>query len=177
MTLRRSPIRKFERRGWKDDMVRIPKEKTRDSRDDRNPPSNISKTSGSEELANSSSTNPLDVDHHPDRRTSWAEFNPASAIHRSTSHLRRSLSITNTSHHQSPPQASPPLYLAFLPFISLMVWSQVSAVIVGTVIGFTLSAVFTTADFKMSTWIPLLWALIEGSIVVISTYSTVTSIL
>jgi hypothetical protein len=79
----------------------------------------------------------------------------ANTVHRSTSRLRSSFSTLSHHHHLKvsppPPPASAPLYLAFLPLLFMMVWATASALIMGTIIGFTLSAVFVTANFEMST--------------------------
>lgn len=87
---------------------------------------------------------------------------PAAAPRRSRlSHLRfPSLSTApllgrrgsrTTPKSSKPAQASAPIYLALLPLLFLLAWSTLSALVMGTIIGFTLSAVYTTANFEMST--------------------------
>ena len=49
-------------------------------------------------------------------------------------------------------------------------------VVLMTLVGFTLAAVYN-AGFKMSTWIPFFWGLIQILTVVSAGYSTVSSIL
>ncbi|GHJ88395.1 hypothetical protein NliqN6_4797 [Naganishia liquefaciens] len=75
------------------------------------------------------------------------------------------------------PRKSAPMYLAFLPFIFLALWGMASALIMSTIIGFVLAAVYNTTGFEMTTWVPFLWGCIEASIVVITSWSTFTTIL
>lgn len=49
------------------------------------------------------------------------------------------------------PRKSAPLYLAFLPFIFLALWGMASALIMSTIIGFVLAAVYNTTGFEMAT--------------------------
>lgn len=46
---------------------------------------------------------------------------------------------------------SAPIYLAFLPLVFLLVWGTASALIMSTIIGFVLAAVYNTTGFEMST--------------------------
>ncbi|KAK1923370.1 hypothetical protein DB88DRAFT_490942 [Papiliotrema laurentii] len=71
----------------------------------------------------------------------------------------------------------PPIWpLLVLPFLMLAVAALV-ALISGSVIGFALAAVYSAGGFTMSTWVPFLWALIQVLVLIISSYSTLTSIL
>ena len=49
------------------------------------------------------------------------------------------------------PRKSAPMYLAFLPFIFLALWGMASALIMSTIIGFVLAAVYNTTGFEMTT--------------------------
>jgi len=57
-----------------------------------------------------------------------------------------------------------------------VVTGEFIALVSGTIVGFTLAAVYN-AGFKMSTWIPAFWGLIQMLTVVSAGYSTVSSIL
>ncbi|WVF68368.1 hypothetical protein IAT40_003133 [Kwoniella sp. CBS 6097] len=71
----------------------------------------------------------------------------------------------------------PPLWpILTLPAISMFV-AAVIALISGTVVGFALAAIYSAGGFSMSTWVPFLWALIQVLVLIISSYSTLTSIL
>jgi hypothetical protein len=77
-------------------------------------------------------------------------------------HLHRSETGTTTGtklpRHPTPRRPKPkhsrrpaPIWLAALPFPFFAVWGLTSAVIMSTIIGFVLSAVYNTAGFEMST--------------------------
>ncbi|WVR07949.1 hypothetical protein IAU60_004992 [Kwoniella sp. DSM 27419] len=71
----------------------------------------------------------------------------------------------------------PPLWpILILPAAATAV-SAAIALISGTVVGFALAAVYSAGGFSMSTWVPFLWALIQVLVLIISSYSTLTSIL
>ncbi|WWC95704.1 hypothetical protein V866_002569 [Kwoniella sp. B9012] len=71
----------------------------------------------------------------------------------------------------------PPLWPIFiLPLISVVIASGIS-LISATVVGFALAAIYSAGGFSMSTWVPFLWALIQVLVLLISSYSTLTSIL
>ncbi|OCF34346.1 hypothetical protein I316_03860 [Kwoniella heveanensis BCC8398] len=71
----------------------------------------------------------------------------------------------------------PPLWpVLILPAVSVFV-AAVIALISGTVVGFALAAIYSAGGFSMSTWVPFLWALIQVLVLIISSYSTLTSIL
>lgn len=44
-----------------------------------------------------------------------------------------------------------PIYLAFLPMAFLLLWGMASALIMSTIIGFVLAAVYNTTGFEMAT--------------------------
>lgn len=44
-----------------------------------------------------------------------------------------------------------PLYLGFLPLVVLLFWGMASALVMSTIIGFVLAAVYNTTGFEMST--------------------------
>jgi hypothetical protein len=64
-----------------------------------------------------------------------------------------SASPTPSATHKSGarPRKSAPLYLAFLPFVFLLLWGVASALIMSTIIGFVLAAVYNTTGFEMAT--------------------------
>jgi len=57
--------------------------------------------------------------------------------------------------------------------VSACLWGLISS----TIIAFGLAAVYNAAFLRMSTWVPLLWALAQALVVVISSYTTLTNIL
>lgn len=64
--------------------------------------------------------------------------------------------LETDEYHNAPkkPQHSrrpAPLWMGLLPFPIFTIWGFTSALIMGTIIGFTLSAVYNTAGFEMST--------------------------
>ncbi|WVQ84448.1 hypothetical protein IAT38_006600 [Cryptococcus sp. DSM 104549] len=78
---------------------------------------------------------------------------------------------------ERPKRKRPPLWpILILPLVAISV-AGVIAVITGTVMGFALAAVYSAGGFSMSTWVPFLWALIQVLVLIISSYSTLTSIL
>ncbi|WWC92666.1 uncharacterized protein L201_007625 [Kwoniella dendrophila CBS 6074] len=71
----------------------------------------------------------------------------------------------------------PPLWpIIILPIISLFIAAFIG-LISSTVVGFALAAIYSAGGFSMSTWVPFLWALIQVLVLIISSYSTLTSIL
>ncbi|ODV90185.1 hypothetical protein CANCADRAFT_102862 [Tortispora caseinolytica NRRL Y-17796] len=58
-----------------------------------------------------------------------------------------------------------------------LVVSIVEAFFSGSVIGFMLAAVYNTGSFPMSTWIPLVWAVIQVLFVVATSYQNMATIL
>ncbi|WWD20408.1 hypothetical protein CI109_104884 [Kwoniella shandongensis] len=71
----------------------------------------------------------------------------------------------------------PPLWpILVLPVVAVSVAALIS-IVTGTVVGFALAAVYSAGGFSMSTWVPFLWALIQVLVLIISSYSTLTSIL
>jgi Putative transmembrane protein 170 len=44
------------------------------------------------------------------------------------------------------------------------------AVFAGSVVGLMLGAVYKAGDFKMSTWMPLLWGLLNVSVLILSSF-------
>lgn len=61
--------------------------------------------------------------------------------------------------------------------IVFILWGLASAVLSATIVGFVVGAVYAAGDFRMSTWIPFTWALVQALIVVMGSYSTVTTLL
>ncbi|ODN84957.1 hypothetical protein L202_00801 [Cryptococcus amylolentus CBS 6039] len=90
------------------------------------------------------------------------------------------------SAHPAPPKPKilerakrkrPPLWpVLILPLVATALAAGV-ALVTGTVVGFALAAVYSAAGFSMSTWVPFLWALVIALVLIISSYSTLTSIL
>lgn len=50
-----------------------------------------------------------------------------------------------------PQRLPPPVYLPFIPLVLFPLWGLASALVMATIIGFSLSAVYNTAGFEMST--------------------------
>ncbi|KAK8849784.1 hypothetical protein IAR55_005120 [Kwoniella newhampshirensis] len=122
--------------------------------------------------------------HSTDRKTSL-NFLPLGADAVSSGGIPPSISAPTSSKTQSPlaknserrKRKRPPLWPIFLlPVVSVSV-AAVIAVITGTVVGFALAAIYSAGGFSMSTWVPFLWALIQVLVLIISSYSTLTSIL
>ncbi|WVQ77526.1 hypothetical protein IAR50_007212 [Cryptococcus sp. DSM 104548] len=95
------------------------------------------------------------------------------------------LHMGDSSHHtnvkpkilERPKRKRPPLWpILVLPLVATAVAAAV-ALVTGTVVGFALAAIYSAAGFSMSTWVPFLWALIISLVIIISSYSTLTSIL
>ncbi|KAK4687384.1 hypothetical protein P7C73_g2742, partial [Tremellales sp. Uapishka_1] len=76
-----------------------------------------------------------------------------------------------------PKRKRPPLWPVFLLPVVMTSIACFVALITGTVVGFTLAAVYSAGGFSMSTWVPLLWALVLCLILITSSYSTLTAIL
>lgn len=81
---------------------------------------------------------------------------PESSLGSGTGELAEALSLTSSTPsatHKSGarPRKSAPLYLAFLPFVFLLLWGVASALIMSTIIGFVLAAVYNTTGFEMAT--------------------------
>ncbi|KAI9496242.1 hypothetical protein BDB00DRAFT_882089 [Zychaea mexicana] len=66
--------------------------------------------------------------------------------------------------------------LIMIPIIFVVAGSLASFVI-GSIIGVALAFVYNAGFFVMSTWIPFLWALIQILVVMVGSYSTITTIL
>ncbi|KAI9283069.1 hypothetical protein BC943DRAFT_343960 [Umbelopsis sp. AD052] len=66
--------------------------------------------------------------------------------------------------------------LVLIPLVFVLA-GCLSSFIIGSVVGVVLSIIYNAGFFVMSTWIPFLWALIQVLIVVIGSYSTITTIL
>lgn len=62
---------------------------------------------------------------------------------------------SSSNQNKARPRKSAPLYLAFLPFIFLTLWGVASALIMSTIIGFVLAAVYNTTGFEMATCVIL----------------------
>ncbi|KAI8370420.1 uncharacterized protein BYT42DRAFT_582332 [Radiomyces spectabilis] len=66
--------------------------------------------------------------------------------------------------------------LMLVPFIFVFAGSLASFVI-GSIMGVALALVYNAGFFVMSTWIPFLWALIHILVVMVGSYSTITTVL
>ncbi|KAG0049100.1 hypothetical protein BGZ83_006050 [Gryganskiella cystojenkinii] len=47
----------------------------------------------------------------------------------------------------------------------------------GSLVGLAIAAVYNAGLYRMSTWVPFLWGLIQALVVIMGSYSTVTTIL
>lgn len=68
-------------------------------------------------------------------------------------------------------------YMLVLVPLIFVVAGGLSSFIIGSIVGVVLAIIYNAGFFVMSTWIPFLWALIQVLIVVIGSYSTITTIL
>ncbi|KAI9269902.1 hypothetical protein BY458DRAFT_436316 [Sporodiniella umbellata] len=66
--------------------------------------------------------------------------------------------------------------LILIPFV-FVVGGALASFVIGGIIGVAIAVVYNAGFFVMSTWIPFLWALIHILIVIIGSYSTITTIL
>ncbi|KAI8347312.1 hypothetical protein BD560DRAFT_411031 [Blakeslea trispora] len=66
--------------------------------------------------------------------------------------------------------------LMVIPFIFVL-GGCIASFVTGSIIGVALAFIYNSGFFVMSTWIPFLWALIHILIVIIGSYSTITTIL
>ncbi|AFR94309.1 hypothetical protein C343_02380 [Cryptococcus neoformans C23] len=78
---------------------------------------------------------------------------------------------------ERPKRKKPPFWPVILLPIVMAVVAGIVSIISSTIIGFALAAVYSAGGFSMSTWVPFLWALIQALVLVISSYSTLTTIL
>jgi Putative transmembrane protein 170 len=61
------------------------------------------------------------------------------------------------------------LWVWMIPLGYLLV-AGMEAVFAGSVVGLMLGAVYKAGDFKMSTWMPLLWGLLNVSVLILSSF-------
>ncbi|OAQ26072.1 hypothetical protein K457DRAFT_1778583 [Linnemannia elongata AG-77] len=47
----------------------------------------------------------------------------------------------------------------------------------GSLVGLAIAAIYNAGAYRMSTWVPMLWGLIQALVVIMGSYSTVTTIL
>ncbi|KAG2202849.1 hypothetical protein INT46_001692 [Mucor plumbeus] len=66
--------------------------------------------------------------------------------------------------------------LIMIPLI-FVVGGSIASFVIGSIMGVALAFVYNSGFFVMSTWIPFLWALIHILIVLVGSYSTITTIL
>ncbi|KAI8079717.1 uncharacterized protein B0P05DRAFT_89722 [Gilbertella persicaria] len=66
--------------------------------------------------------------------------------------------------------------LIIIPFIFVL-GGCIASFVTGSIMGVALAFVYNSGFFVMSTWIPFLWALIHILIVLVGSYSTITTIL
>ncbi|KAG9072297.1 hypothetical protein KI688_000066 [Linnemannia hyalina] len=48
---------------------------------------------------------------------------------------------------------------------------------IGSLVGLAIAAIYNAGAYRMSTWVPMLWGLIQALVVIMGSYSTVTTIL
>ncbi|KAG0290787.1 hypothetical protein BGZ98_003294 [Dissophora globulifera] len=61
--------------------------------------------------------------------------------------------------------------------ILFMVTGAFIAFISGSLVGLAIAAIYNAGAYRMSTWVPFLWGLIQALVVIMGSYSTVTTIL
>ncbi|ORZ00648.1 hypothetical protein BCR43DRAFT_432780 [Syncephalastrum racemosum] len=66
--------------------------------------------------------------------------------------------------------------LIIVPII-FVVAGTLASFLIGSIMGVALALVYNAGFFVMSTWIPFLWALIQILVVMVGSYSTITTIL
>ncbi|KAI7883267.1 hypothetical protein K492DRAFT_215270 [Lichtheimia hyalospora FSU 10163] len=66
--------------------------------------------------------------------------------------------------------------LVMIPII-FVVGGALASFMIGSIMGVALAFVYNAGFFVMSTWIPFLWALIQILVVLVGSYSTITTIL
>jgi len=67
--------------------------------------------------------------------------------------------------------------LAALIPLGFLICGALFATVGASIIGFVLAAVYSVGYFSMSTWVPLLWALVQTMVAIMGSYSTVISIM
>ncbi|KAL8994893.1 MAG: hypothetical protein Q9169_005267 [Polycauliona sp. 2 TL-2023] len=55
--------------------------------------------------------------------------------------------------------------------LAYLVLAGVEALMAGSVVGLLLGAVYTAGDFRMSTWVPFIWAIINVLVLILSSFS------
>ncbi|ORY34654.1 hypothetical protein BCR39DRAFT_513838 [Naematelia encephala] len=111
-------------------------------------------------------TTPSTPSHRP-------AYDPSTPFDPKTPGLREPL----VEKRRRPRRKRPPLWPVFLLPVVMTAVAAVVSVVTGTVVGFALAAVYSAGGFSMSTWVPFLWALIQVVVLIISSYSTLTTIL
>lgn len=62
------------------------------------------------------------------------------------------------------------LWVWMIPVVYLVV-AGIEAVFAGSVVGLILGAVYNAGYFRMSTWMPFLWGLLNVSVLILSSFS------
>ncbi|KAG0259272.1 hypothetical protein DFQ27_004179 [Actinomortierella ambigua] len=63
-----------------------------------------------------------------------------------------------------------------LPLVFMVIGAGI-AFVSGSLVGFAIAAIYNAGFYRMSTWVPFLWGLIQALVVIMGSYSTVTTIL
>ncbi|KAF9947237.1 hypothetical protein BGZ72_010753 [Mortierella alpina] len=61
--------------------------------------------------------------------------------------------------------------------ILFMITGAFIAFLSGSLVGLAIAAIYNAGAYRMSTWVPFLWGLIQALVVIMGSYSTVTTIL
>lgn len=83
----------------------------------------------------------------------------------------RSVLATKTKPLGEPNKISQTLVWVWMIPVVYLVVAGIEAVFAGSVVGLILGAVYNAGDFKMSTWMPFLWGLLNVSVLILSSFS------
>ncbi|WVN87470.1 uncharacterized protein L203_102652 [Cryptococcus depauperatus CBS 7841] len=108
--------------------------------------------------------------------SSASDASPPETLDPSYPHTQLSAPLTRLAVERLKRKRPPFWPILILPIAAVIIAALI-AVVTGTVVGFALAAIYSGGGFSMSTWVPFLWALIIPLVLIISSYSTLTSIL
>lgn len=83
----------------------------------------------------------------------------------------RSVLATKTKPLGEPNKFRQTLLWVWMIPVGYLVVAGIEAVFAGSVVGLILGAVYNAGEFKMSTWMPLLWGLLSVSVLILSSFS------
>jgi len=83
----------------------------------------------------------------------------------------RSVLATKTKPLVEPNKFRQTLLWVWMIPVGYLIVAGMEAVFAGSVVGLILGAVYKAGEFKMSTWMPLLWGLLNVSVLIVSSFS------